>query len=717
MKPNAKAVLALALIGAGILMLLVIMSPGKPVAATQSTPTPTALNLTNSSDTPSDMLCHLAADKHCGFINPIDIAVSNTVSRINPAIGASNVPTYTLVSVISDNDVDVTNLNTDTLYLSQGPKRLNGAVRYIEAGKMIVFYPEKPLLPNTTYTATMTTQTENLTDNPLIETRIWTFTTVSALGADLTSADVAALGGMSIYFGDLHGHTGYSDGQGVPADAFTMARASGLHFFGLTEHAFMLNSSEWQDILAQVDAVTIEGQFVALPGFEYSHDTKGHIGVFGSDTYVHRDDPDYDTFDELYNWLANHPTAIGQFNHPGDAGNNNFNNFAYDDAADHKIVLQELTTADQFFLSLNSGWHLGTLKNRDTHIANWGCCPLMGTVAPRLTRAAILEALAAKRTFFVSPSDSNLALTLKANGYWMGSAIPNTNSIHFTVTAHDPNPTGKPLRVFLYDNGVRVAGTTLPATTLYHWTPTIAGELGHYYYAEAYHNGWLYPAYTSPIWVERSPVARAGAGQIVAPGAPVVLNGIQSWDPDGNRLSYRWTQEDGITVALDHANTAQPTFLAPNNLGNLAFHLTVVDTGSLSDFDTTTVTVTDKPILAITKKGPLTVEPGEPINYTLTVTNRGISNATNVIITDTVPTGATYISGGTLMPGNMVSWTVPALPANGGSAQVSFMVAAAGGVVNNSYGASCASCIPAAGKSAVATNLNEFFLPIITKND
>ncbi len=305
---------------------------------------------------------------------------------------------------------------------------------------------------------------------------------------------------MQIYFGDLHSHTGYSDGQGTPAEAYAAAKANGLDFFALTEHGFMLTPAEWQDILDQANAVTVEGEFVALRGFEFTQ-AAGHIDVFGSDSYITRDDPNYNSLAKFYAWLAAQPTAIGQFNHP--YPNSNFNNFAYNAVVDQKISLRELSTPDQFFLSLDSGWHLGALRNSDTHRANWGCCVSMGLVAPNLTRKDVLAAMRAGRTFFVSPNDTNLAVMLQANGAWMGSTVPRTATLDFTINAHDPDPTGGNLNLILYDNGIRVAAAWLQSSLVYTWNITIPATAGHYYYVEAYYDGWLYPpAYSSPIWVE-----------------------------------------------------------------------------------------------------------------------------------------------------------------------------------------------------------------------
>ncbi len=50
------------------------------------------------------------------------------------------------------------------------------------------------------------------------------------------------------------------------------------------------------------------------------------------------------------------------------------------------------------------------------------------------------------------------------------------------------------------------------------------------------------------------------------------------------------------------------------------------------------------PLLDITKTGPLNAYPDQTIEYTISVTNLGGSNASDVVVTDTLPTGTTYIS-------------------------------------------------------------------------
>ena len=95
----------------------------------------------------------------------------------------------------------------------------------------------------------------------------------------------------------------------------------------------------------------------------------------------------------------------------------------------------------------------------------------------------------------------------------------------------------------------------------------------------------------------------------------------------------------------------------PQQVGRLVNPATVTTKAGLTARDTAE-TVVVQPKLALTKSGPRTLVKGEQGTYTLRVSNPGSGEATNVVVTDVVPTGMSSAEGkriewpvGTLTPG------------------------------------------------------------------
>ncbi len=101
---------------------------------------------------------------------------------------------------------------------------------------------------------------------------------------------------------------------------------------------------------------------------------------------------------------------------------------------------------------------------------------------------------------------------------------------------------------------------------------------------------------TVDIIINRLPTAKAGDDLLVEGGAQVSLDGSQSSDPDGQELSYEWTQTGGPSVVLFGANTANPSFIAPQNKCAIAFRLVVNDGLSNSQPDEVVVFVNNRPV-------------------------------------------------------------------------------------------------------------------------
>lgn len=80
--------------------------------------------------------------------------------------------------------------------------------------------------------------------------------------------------------------------------------------------------------------------------------------------------------------------------------------------------------------------------------------------------------------------------------------------------------------------------------------------------------------------VNNDPVADAGTDKTLNENSAVQLNGSGSTDPDGDPLTYSWTQVDGTPVILSGELTATPSFTTPFVMPggeDLSFQVTVDD--------------------------------------------------------------------------------------------------------------------------------------------
>lgn len=119
--------------------------------------------------------------------------------------------------------------------------------------------------------------------------------------------------------------------------------------------------------------------------------------------------------------------------------------------------------------------------------------------------------------------------------------------------------------------------------------------------------------------------------------------------------------------------------------------------------------------LLVQKEAPLSVVFGQPFTYTLTVQNSHPVTLTNVTITDTLPTGATYVSGGSLN-GNIVSWpTFDLAPYS--EEIVQFVVTAETAVINNEYRATADGGHEAVGSpvTTLIEPVSHIYLPTVMK--
>ncbi len=129
-----------------------------------------------------------------------------------------------------------------------------------------------------------------------------------------------------------------------------------------------------------------------------------------------------------------------------------------------------------------------------------------------------------------------------------------------------------------------------------------------------------------------------------------------------------------LTAVID------PTSGGPNSIVNSATVFpTSLESNNPSDPKTANNTDSDvvtlsQPAVTLTKAvSNATPQPGDVFTYTMTLTNAvGAAPAYNMKVSDVVPTGVVWVSGGALTAGT-VNWTVPGPLAGGASTTVSFV--------------------------------------------
>jgi hypothetical protein len=87
----------------------------------------------------------------------------------------------------------------------------------------------------------------------------------------------------------------------------------------------------------------------------------------------------------------------------------------------------------------------------------------------------------------------------------------------------------------------------------------------------------------------QAPVADAGPDQLGVPAGTITLNGSGSFDPDGDPITYQWSQIAGPAVSISGMNTVTASFQAAQGQ-SYAFRLTVKDDKGAQGIARTAVT-------------------------------------------------------------------------------------------------------------------------------
>lgn len=399
------------------------------------------------------------------------------------------------------------------------------------------------LLPATTYYFFVFSANRNCLNGP-------SYLAVNPLTATATTTTVAT---SNIYYGNLHAHSSYSDGNKdnisyTPAFDFNYAKNSlCMDFLGISEHNHVsagMNYNNWRPGINESRAATTSS-FLALYGMEWGVISGGgHVVVYGSDKLYGWDNNNYDVYVPINDYTGKPSTTgtkglfatineaggnvFGTLAHPYINDYNNLLNLPYNASADSALVGVAVESGPAFstnttysdgaymeFLTyytglLAKGYHVGPTIDHDNHYTTFGRTTKsrLAVVAPSLDSVSFFQAMKSRN--FYATEDCDIRVTFTANGHQMGSIVSEASAPAMVIYAYDfvpSTPSGTPIIKLMYGipgSGVvateiaRVNGNVLTFTD--EDLPT--GSTG-YYYADISMTGNNARIITAPIWYKK----------------------------------------------------------------------------------------------------------------------------------------------------------------------------------------------------------------------
>jgi hypothetical protein len=361
------------------------------------------------------------------------------------------------------------------------------------------------------------------------------------VGLSISSA-AAQAPTYNFYYGNLHAHSAYSDGnqdsvasgRATPLQDYQFAAASQhFDFLGISEHNHSQAGMHLRDFArggAQATQATTPG-FVALHGTEWGVISGGgHMLLYGINQLYGWESGNYDVFvarndyRALMRQINKVPGAFALFAHPQNGDYGDLAGAAvFNATADSALVGTPLrsgpatsasTLYDQTGTSyestyrkmLGKGYHVGMSLDHDNHKTTFGRTTAGRTVvlAPELTEAALLQALRARR--FYGSDDWNAQVTLTVNGQPMGSIVQEPGQAAVSVTYADVDNERASSIVLMRGvpgsgaNAVNVATAASGASVL-SYTDQAASGAAYYYAVIVQADGDR--IVTSPVWYTR----------------------------------------------------------------------------------------------------------------------------------------------------------------------------------------------------------------------
>jgi hypothetical protein len=276
-----------------------------------------------------------------------------------------------------------------------------------------------------------------------------------------------------LLWGDLHGHSNWSDGSAVPEDYLRYARdVAALDVAALTDHdhwgsPFLDKAPErWAEIKRVTERFDEPGRFVTLLGYEWTHWIYGHRHVLylrGDGELLSSVDSRYDTPAKLWNALRGRDALTFAHHSAGGPVPTDWS-FAPDpvlepvteiasvhgssEALDSPKPIYDPVPGNFVRDELDRGYRFGFVGSGDSHDGHPGLPQLVGPSgglaaiwSDALTREGVFEALRARRVY--ATNGPRIWLRVSLAGHRMGESLAASSlgtDAELVVQAVAPEP-------------------------------------------------------------------------------------------------------------------------------------------------------------------------------------------------------------------------------------------------------------------------------------